>query len=307
MDKLKNLHLLLRVPSFSRWPLQVRFFCVDVHRAWQGLIESVNGNVRGGIKVLLDLKHSEEIFDDDELPMSTKAKGKRKREALGKGGIEGLDVGYNELKNHVEKSISSLAEDKALKCAVCAKKLGSKTAIALVCSQENCRTASHIACLASTFIKDEGSSDAVTPISGRCPGCKAELQWIDLIKELSLRVRGEKEVAKITKKPRERKTKEPKAKNVQLEAHTFEEESVVDQEDDYVDVDIRAMDASADDSLPEDWYQGGDDEDTMSIKSGHSALSDGVEAASPTRHPAIVRRLPAVIEDSELEEEEFLD
>ncbi|CAF9914147.1 MAG: Slx4p interacting protein [Alectoria fallacina] len=257
-DKLLNLHLLIRVPSFSRWPLQVRFFCDDVYQAWQRWIERVDGSIRGGIKVLLDLKQPEEVVHDDDLPLNIQAN----REALGKGGIQGLDFGYSKLKDHVEKSIFFLAEDEAQKCVLCAKSLGPQTAMALLCPQEGCRTASHMICLATKFIEEEGTGVGVTPISGRCPGCKEELQWIDLIKELSLRARGEKEVAQMMKKPKERKTKNSNARNAtasQLEARTTLEENAADPDRHLME----AVDAS-NKILPNVW-QRQDDDDDMSI------------------------------------------
>ena len=269
-------------------------------------------SVRCGVKVLLDVKQPERIINDGELPMTTKAKSKRKLEALGKGGIEGLDLGYSELKNHIEKSSSMLAENKVLKCAVCAKNLGPKTEMALVCPQEDCWTASHMTCLATKFIEDEGAGAAITPISGRCPGCKVELQWIHLIKELSLRVRGQKELVKVTKKLKghETKTRVPKttaAVASQPETHKFEEEDVADPNEDLAGVDMRAFDAS-DESLPDDWqYQDDDNEDLMSVRSDYTALSDGVEAASPAKRSSTAPKLPAVIEDSELDDAEFSD
>ena len=307
MDKLSNLHLLLRVPSFSRLPLQVRFFCEDVYEKWQAWNEKVGDNIRGGIKVLLDLKEPRQIIDDSELPMSTHAKGKRKREAVGKGGIEGLDVGYSNLKNHIEKSISFLADFETPKCAVCAEKLDPRTAVALVCPRMDCRTASHMACLATKFIKNEGAGFAITPISGRCPGCKEEFQWIDLIKESSLRIRGEKEVAKITKMPKERKIKTPKMKDAvtpQPEARLYQGGDA-DPDEDSATADMRAMDAS-DDSLPDDWqYQIEDDDGVISLMSGNSAVSDDVEAANSSKRSSGALKLPPVIEDSELDEAEF--
>lgn len=287
-DKLLNLHLLLRVPSFARWPLEVRFFCEDVYGKWQSANKRVDASIRDGIKVLLDLKQPEEIIDDSELPISKNAKGKRKREALGKGGIDGLDVGYSGLKKRLERNIFSLAKDQALECAVCAKGLDPVTAMALVCPHEDCRTASHMTCLATRFIEDEGAGAPVVPISGRCPGCKVELQWIDMIKETSLRARGQKEVAEIMKKPKERKTKQ---------AHNLQEEDVADEDEDPLGVDSGALNSS-DESLPEDWHCA-DDDDTMSIISGRSALSNGARATSPTERPSTTLKLPAVIEDSE--------
>lgn len=299
-DELSNLHLLLQVPSFSRWPLQVRFFCEDVYRTWQGWSERVDGSIRNGIKVLLDLKQPEKITDDGETHMSPQAKGKRKRDALGRGGIEGLDVGYSELKKHVEKSSFLIAENEALKCAICTKTLGPQTAMALVCPQEHCRTVSHMTCLATKFIEDEAAAAAITPISGRCPGCKEELQWIDLMKELTLRARGDKAVTQMMKESKERKIKMPKLKNAaasQTEAHTVAEE----------EADICALGAS-DESLPDDWhYQDDDVDDMMSVMSGHSALSDGVEATNPTKGSSAAPKLPAVIEDSDWDDAELLD
>ena len=295
-DKLSNLHLLLRVPSFARWPLEVRFFCEDAYQEWQSEEKRANSRIRSGIKVLLDLTQPEGIINDGQLSTSPKAKGKRKRDALGKGGIEGLDLGYSELKNHVEKSSSSLAGDEALKCAVCSKNLGPKATMALVCPHKDCRIASHMACLATKFIEDEGAAAAsVTPISGRCPGCKTELQWIDLIKELSLRARGQKEVVKIMKNHKERKTKQE---------HSVKDEDQVDLDKGLAGVDVRALDAS-DESLPDDWYYQDHDDDMVSVMSGHSASSDSAEAASPTRQPLAAPKLPVVIEDSELDDADF--
>ena len=289
----------------------MRFFGENAYRAWRGWNERAVGNIRGDIKVSLDLKQPDEFNNDNDLPMSTQAKGKRKREALGKGGIEGLEVGYSDLKNHMEKSIFTLAEGEGISCALCAKKLGPKTAMALVCPQQDCRTATHVACLATKFIEDEGAGTSVTPTCGRCPGCKEEIQWIDLVKELSLRLRGEKELARIMKKPKECKTKVPRVDVVvaaQPEAPTFEEEEVVaDLDEDPVGVEMRSLDGS-DGSLLDEWqYQCEDDDDMTSVMSGHSALSGGVEVASPTKCSSSALKLPAMIEDSELDDTEFSD
>ena len=296
-DKLSNLHLLLRVPSFARWPLQVRFFCKDVYQKWQSENKKVHASIRSGIKVFLDLKQPEEVINDSELETSTKAKGKRKRDALGKGGIEGLDLGYNDLKNHIEKSCSSLTENDGLNCAVCAKSLGPNATMALVCPHKNCRTASHMACLATKFIENERASAGVTPISGKCPGCKVELQWIDLIKELTLRVRGQKEVVKMMKKPKKRKT---------IQAQFSGEEEPANPDEDLVGVDMRALDCS-DESLSDDWFYRDHDDDMLSVMSGHSGLSEGAEAVTPRKQPSTAPKLSAVIEDSEVGDTEISD
>lgn len=306
-NKISNLHLLLRVPSFAKWPLQVRFFCKDVHQVWKRWIERVDGSISDRIKVLLDEERSEEPIDGNEIPMSTQAKGKRKREVLGKGGVGGLSVGYGELKGHVEKSIFLLAEDDALNCAVCSKALGPQSKMTLVCPHEDCRTASHMTCLAAKFRMDEGQDASVMPTSGMCPICKEDLQWIDLVKEMSLRARGEKEVAQLMKKPRERRLKVPKT--VKLSAAHVDPDDDKDEADADQDHELGedALEAGAaeDDDLPVDWHIQEDD-DKMSIASATSGLSD-IDVASPTKIAVASQSLGAVIEDSDWDDAELLD
>ncbi|MCJ1257630.1 Slx4p interacting protein [Lignoscripta atroalba] len=230
MDKLSNLHLLLRVPSFARWPLEVRFFCEDVYHVWQRWSDRVDGQIRSGIKIILDLEELAEHTATDDSLMNTQAEGKRKLEARGKGGLNGLDVGYAASKPHLEKSLFMLAESETNKCSVCAEDMGAQTAVAVVCPVEGCRTASHLTCLSMRFLQEEGQGALIVPTSGSCPCCKTEMQWIDLIKEMSLRARGEKELTQLMRKPRERKTKDPKSKrarstnvNGQLPGHDNED------------------------------------------------------------------------------------
>ena len=305
--RISNLHLLLRVPSFSRWPLQVRFFYQDVYEKWQHWNKTVDSSIRDGIKVLLDMKQSEETIDTCKLPSSTQAKGERNRETQGKGGVEGLDVGYSELKDHIEKSISCLAEHEAFKCAICAKEMGPKSVTALYCNQEACRTVSHLTCLATRFVEDEGANAAVTPVSGKCPGCKEELLWIDLVKQLTLRLRGQREVVQMMRKPRKPSIRVPKPKIPQLEAHAVPKQDVSDSEEVLMEAEMRALDAS-DESLPDDWhYQVDDDDEIMTVMSSHVAHSDGIEVAKPTKVSSTSPKLPAVIEDSDWDDADFLD
>ncbi len=303
--KIQNLHLLLRVPSFARWPLQVRFFCKDLYQIWQVWNDRVDTRIKSRNKVLLDVKQPEEAVDDKE--MSIQAKGKRKRGTLGKGGVDGLDIGYSKLKGHVEKSIVLLAEGEALNCAVCSKALGPQPKMALVCPGEGCRAASHMTCLASKFRVDEGQDASVVPIWGTCPICKEEFQWVELVKELSLRARGEKEVAQLMKKPRGRKLQKPKSVKLP-ESHVDPEgnkgEADTDQQSDMGEDALQAG-AAEDDDLPDDWHPLEDD-DMISVASATSGVSD-VDATSPIKPALTVRRLASVIEDSDWNDAELLD
>ena len=64
MDKLSNLHLLLRAPYFSHWPLEVRFFCQDIFGVWQTWCERVDGQIRPGITQILDMEQKTPIPQD---------------------------------------------------------------------------------------------------------------------------------------------------------------------------------------------------------------------------------------------------
>jgi len=305
LEKLQNLHLLLRVPGFARWPLELRFFNKDVYDMWGDWYDRVDASKKRGIKVVSDVKQPEEIYKNDQTPMSTHAKGKRKREKLGKGGVDGLDVGYGRLKEHLEKSVFLLAEDEETDCAVCRNPLGPASKMSLACPRDGCRAAFHMNCLATKFLNDRRGDEILIPILGYCPGCKAELQWIDLVREMSLRVRGKKEVAQLMKKPRERTTK--KSKTTALPAQGVESK---DLEDDHSPEDTHTVPVAAetDDSLPDDWhYQ--EDDDMMSTTSVGSVRSDSVETMNPTKHSSTVPRfikLGAVVEDSEGDDAEDL-
>ncbi|KAL9100623.1 MAG: hypothetical protein Q9163_004024 [Psora crenata] len=201
-DKLANLQLLLRAPSFARLPLAVRFFCEDVCHLWQQRNKQVRGHIGEGVEAMLDLKRHVGCEYGVGTPVDIKAKGKYKVGALGCNGVEGLDVGYSSLKDQIEKSIFHLADGKDLTCAVCSVSLGPELSTALVCPHEGCRATSHLSCLAGVFLVEEGQSESLVPVLGTCPVCKKRTIWIELIKQMSLRAKGEKEVALLIKKPK---------------------------------------------------------------------------------------------------------
>lgn len=299
IDKLSNLHLLLRVPSFSRWPLEVRFFCEDIFQVWQRRCARLNDEIRPGIHIIFDVKAAEEIEQIDEPPTSAQATSvKRKQSTLGQGGVDCIDVGYRSLKGYVEKSLFLLADGEATKCAVCTEELGTHATTAVVCPSEGCRTASHLTCLAKSFLAENGSDRPVVPVNGSCPSCNAALNWIDLVKEMSLRIRGEKEVAQLMKKPRERKTKVLKGKS------TLSSALVGDSDDDDIDDGLLAADIVDEPLLEDDWvYRDEDDDDMISVT---TAASES-RAPSPVRVGKPDRTLEMVVEDSDWDNAEVLD
>ncbi|MCJ1278260.1 Slx4p interacting protein [Puttea exsequens] len=253
--------------------------------------------VRKGIRVVLDLEQPAKASDDEKKTMSTHAKGKLKREAIGKGGVKGLDVSYSRLKSHVEKSVSLLAGDRAIDCASCSNRIAPTDTTALTCPGETCNAAFHMSCLGSRFLSDEGDVARVLPISGICLRCRTELQWADLIKEMSLRVNGEEEVARLLKKPKGRKSKGAKIAEAQVRRNGSEDDP---EETSF------AAGVALDDDLPDNWHSHIDD-DMMSTTSIDSVFSDSTNVATPKKAISTVPRLKTVIEDSDWSGAEVLD
>jgi len=197
-ERLANLHLLLRSSSFERWPLRVTFYAEDVHRVWLRWLNqhpelTGNGGLREGLQVALDASTK-------RLPAAESAD-----EAALKG-IRAIDVTYAPLKDHLAKSRALLSESSHATCNLCPKALPSTGASLLTCPNPECDATAHITCLSAHFLSS-APAETLIPTTGHCPSCKSPLEWQDLVKELSLRMRGEKEIEALFKPPRTRKTK----------------------------------------------------------------------------------------------------
>jgi structure-specific endonuclease subunit SLX1 len=83
-------------------------------------------------------------------------------------------------------------------------------------------------CLSQAFLSEETERNAVVPTKGTCPGCRSPLQWSSLIKELSLRTRGQAEVEALFKP---RRQKAAAAQAVDQEDEDLDETWVQDVED----------------------------------------------------------------------------
>lgn len=277
----------------------MRFFCHDVFQVWQRRCARVADEIRPGIQIILDVKPAEEFKLDDESAITAHATSvKPKQSTIGEGGVDGLDVGYGSMKGYVEKSLFLLAEGEATICAVCTKELGTSATTAVVCPNEGCRTASHSTCLAKRFLVEDGSNGPVVPTSGSCPSCNAALNWIDLVREMSLRIRGEKEVVQLMREPRRRKIKVPKGRS------TLSSELAGNSDDDVTDCGLVAADIVDEPLLEDDWiYRDEDDDDMISVT---TAASES-RVSSPRRVGKPDRTLEMVIEDSDWDNAETLD
>jgi len=215
------------------------------------------------------------------------------------------------LKGPIEKSTFLLADGETINCSVCGKEIGLERKLSLVCPAADCKAASHLSCLGDKFLHDEGPSDAIVPTSGKCPECKSETLWVDLVKEMSLRIRGKKELVILTKKPRGRKAKVPKlAKAGVPKAEVSESEDAADTDTDIGSLGAALLAADVEDDLLEDkwrFQENDDDDDLTSVTSAASGFSDGIDMPSPGKPSVAAPRLKTVIEDSEWDDAEVLE
>lgn len=139
--------------------------------------------------------------------------------------IRNIPVAYEDCKPYVEKSMKYLQERTMHSCGVCKKSADSSSAMVVICPVETCNTLSHLACLSKRFLfEDDNSEGALIPMEGSCPGCRTNLKWSTLMKELSLRTYGEEEVAAMFKPKRKKKSD-----TQEVEGETGEEDEDLDE------------------------------------------------------------------------------
>ena len=94
LDRLQHLDVLLRVRSFVRWPLAVRFFSEDLWGEWEEqrrtLVEYGGEPYRNSIAFMLDLRR--QGVRDDEAGIVKRRKSQHGQSGV--GGLQGLDITY---------------------------------------------------------------------------------------------------------------------------------------------------------------------------------------------------------------------
>lgn len=198
IDKLSNLHLLLRAPYFSKWPLELRFFSQSVHKTWLAYNERVDDQIRPDIPILLD--QVQPVESEDEPSSAQKPSKRRMVDLIGKGGVEGVDPTYAKFQPVLQK-LQHRIDDKSdvLTCELCDIGLDIDKDLFNICLDQDCTCMTHLSCLSTQFLKN-ASLGAFVPKDGRCPACNTTLQWADLMRLLSLRLRGQKEIGRLLKK-----------------------------------------------------------------------------------------------------------
>ncbi|KAK0378225.1 GIY-YIG catalytic domain-containing protein [Colletotrichum limetticola] len=186
---LSNLQLLLGVPSFRRWPLTLHFFAKDVHKAWVSSSAKSTEPLRNTLNIVTDFGPDPAASSDDVA-----------------WGIHALPVDYTHMKPYIEKAQSIITFEREGSCVVCKEALPHGQGLHAVCPNESCEAVGHLSCWSRHMLHHEEDREVVVPIQGRCPQCGGHIQWVDMMKELSLRERGAKEVEALLK-VKKRRTK----------------------------------------------------------------------------------------------------
>ncbi|KAF1918824.1 structure-specific endonuclease subunit slx1 [Ampelomyces quisqualis] len=212
--RLKNLHHLLGVDSFRRWPLSLTFFAPDVFVQWERHVAKLETKLRKSITIQLCPAEIPKVASDvsSELHIHFIPEV-----------IRSIPVAYEDCKPYVEKA-KMIVQDKLHRvCGVCRKDAHFSKALVLVCPVESCQTVSHLSCLSQKFLTEDSGLDALVPIEGTCPGCHRPIKWATMMKELSLRTHGEEEL-KVLFKPKRKKKADNAADTDTTDAQEMEEE-----------------------------------------------------------------------------------
>ncbi|KAK4201990.1 hypothetical protein QBC40DRAFT_46709 [Triangularia verruculosa] len=214
---LSNLHLLLSVPSFARWPLTVHFFAKDVHGAWLRWCNKAEKQLRESLPLVTDfgdnITAGASASKLPELPSATMSDPmEQEDEEMQKPtwGIHALPLDYELLKDYVAKGQDIFEFERHGNCVVCKEEIDpDEGGLHAVCSNEGCEGVGHLRCWGRHLLEGEdgGGEEAVLPVGGRCPRCRGQVHWGTMMKELTLRVRGAKEVEKLLSVKRKRASK----------------------------------------------------------------------------------------------------
>jgi structure-specific endonuclease subunit SLX1 len=195
--RLKNLHHLLGVGSFCRWPLHLRFFAPDVLKQWERHTAKMTPKLRDSITIQLTPAETPKLSADVWAEVGQHFIPEVIRE---------IPVAYEDCKAYVEKSSKVLEGAQRQVCGVCKTTTDASASLVLVCPVDTCCAVSHLPCLSKKFLAEEGNTAALVPMEGSCPSCHSQLKWSTLMKELSLRTYGAEEIETMFKPKRKKKS-----------------------------------------------------------------------------------------------------
>ena len=209
---LANVHLLLRVPSFARWPLKLHFFRPDVYAAWQKWCSTTDEPLRASLAVVTDFGEVGTGEKPKGDPPTTAGAVENAQPDPDPWGIHALPLDYEPIKPYVAKGQEIFEFERQGCCVVCLEPMAAGEGLHAICTNAGCEGVGHLSCWGQHLLSLDGQATGdMLPIQGRCPKCDGDVQWVDMMKELTLRIRGQREVEKLLKAKRRRGAKAAKA------------------------------------------------------------------------------------------------
>ena len=118
-------------------------------------------------------------------------------------GIHALPLDYAPLAPYLGKGQNVTTFEREGSCVVCLQHLEHDKGLYAICPNDECEGMGHVDCWSRHLLRQQGEDDGtVLPVDGRCPKCTGAVKWGDMMRELTLRVRGHKEVEKVLKRSR---------------------------------------------------------------------------------------------------------
>lgn len=120
-----------------------------------------------------------------------------------KWGVHALPLDYAPLAPYLEKGQNVTTFEREGTCVVCLQHLEHGKGLYAICPNGECEGMGHVDCWSRHMLlqhQQGGDDGAVLPVDGHCPKCGGVVKWGDMMREMTLRVRGQKEVDKVLKK-----------------------------------------------------------------------------------------------------------
>lgn len=108
------------------------------------------------------------------------------------------------MKPYIEKARNVVMFEREGKCVHCHEELETGQGLYPMCPNEGCEAMGHLDCWGKHAVAHEEGGPLI-PMECECPSCGGEVVWGDMVKELSLRTRGPRDVEKLLKKKRRTK------------------------------------------------------------------------------------------------------
>lgn len=150
-------------------------------------------------------KPSDATWSSDDSASQREDEGPVEKPTGPKWGIHALPLDHYPLATYLDKGQNITTFEQEGMCVVCHEHLEHDKGLYAICSNGECEGVGHLDCWSRHLLQQQGehANDAVLlPTEGRCPKCDGAVRWVDMMKELTLRTRGQKEVDKILRKHR---------------------------------------------------------------------------------------------------------